>query len=153
MGSAVYAKSLVTEQVQVKIMLSLEMIGFFSDAAGSQHYPMPLLSWFYPARGDFIAVVGDLFEVSKVRNIKAQMRAASDLPVYSINAPALVPGVDFSDHLNFCAAGYPAVMITDTAFFRNMEYHHPGDTYERLDYARMARVLLGVYAVIVDMAK
>ena len=76
------------------------------------------------------------------------MSAASPLPVYSINAPAWVPGVDFSDHVNFWRLGYPAVMVTDTSYYRNDAYHSRRDTAERLDYLKMAQVVLGVYAYV-----
>jgi hypothetical protein len=81
------------------------------------------------------------------------MRHAAPLPVYSINAPAFVPGVDFSDQLNYWHAGYSAVMITDTAFFRNRNYHTAQDTAEKLDYRRMAMVVEGVFAAVMDLAR
>jgi Iap family predicted aminopeptidase len=74
-------------------------------------------------------------------------------PVYSINAPRLIPGVDFSDHLNYWRAGYPAVMITDTSFYRNKYYHTPGDTPDILDYRRMAMVVQGLYAVVLAVGR
>ena len=76
--------------------------------------------------------------------LKAWMRGASPLPVHSINAPPALVGVDFSDHLSYWAHGYPALMVTDTAFFRNAAYHEASDTAERLDYRRMAQVVQGV---------
>jgi hypothetical protein len=80
------------------------------------------------------------------------MRASSTLPVYSISAPGFIPGVDFSDHMNYRAAGYPALMITDTAFYRNPNYHAPSDRPETLDYRKMAMVVEGVYAVVLALA-
>lgn len=148
MGSAVHAKTLKDAQVSVRLMISLEMIGYFSDAPGSQRFPSAAMAALYPTTGNFIAVVGDMTSGLLVRGIKRRMLAASDLPVYSMNAPASVMGVDLSDHRSYWAQGYPAVMITDTAFFRNAAYHTAEDTAERLDYARMAKVMSGVYAVI-----
>ena len=87
------------------------------------------------------------------RRTKAAMRNAPPLPVYSINAPRLIPGVDFSDHLNYWHAGYSAVMITDTAFYRNRNYHTAQDTAEKLDYKRMAMVVEGVYAAVNELAR
>lgn len=107
---------------------------------------------FYPSTGNFIAVVGRLSEGLLVRRIKDTMRNAAPLPVYSINAPRFVTGVDFSDQLNYWVAGYNAVMITDTAFYRNRNYHTAQDTAEKLDYERMAMVVEGVYAVVVELA-
>lgn len=150
MGSAHYVRLLKSEEVRVRIMFSLETIGYFDDKQNSQKYPIGLMNWFYPDKANFIAVVGKFLEGSRVRKIKSAMKSANDLPVYSINAPATVPGVDFSDHVNFWSAGYPAVMITDTAFFRYDEYHLAGDTYDRLDYVRMAKVIQGVYAAVLS---
>jgi Zn-dependent M28 family amino/carboxypeptidase len=128
------------------------MIGCFEDGARSQSYPLPFLSLFYPTRGNFIAVVGSLGQPRLARRVKAAMRAASPLPVRSINAPRAVPGVDFSDHLSYWREGYPAIMITDTAFYRNPRYHTTGDTPETLDYARMAQVVDGVRAALLREA-
>jgi Zn-dependent M28 family amino/carboxypeptidase len=153
MGSAVHARSLSADRRQVRGMLCLEMIGCFSEEAGSQQFPFPLLRLLYPSRGNFIAVVGSLGGTGIVRRVKRSMRRASDLPVHSINAPALVPGVDLSDHVNFWRQGDPAVMITDTAFYRNPRYHTEGDTAETLDYARMAKVVAGVRQAVLDLAR
>jgi Peptidase family M28 len=153
MGSAVHAASLRQQGVDVRAMVSLEMIGYFSDQPESQRFPMSLLGAFYPTRGNFIAVVGRLGEGLLVRKVKAAMRRGSPLPVYSINAPNSVPGVDFSDQLNYWDAGYSAVMITDTAFFRNRNYHTIYDTPETLDYKRLAMVVEGVYSAVLVLAE
>lgn len=153
MGSSVHAESLRQQNVRVRAMFSLEMIGYFSDAPGSQQFPIGPLSAFYPSTGNFIGVVGRLGDWSLVRRTKAAMRNAAPLPVYSINAPGIVPGVDFSDQLNYWRAGYDAVMITDSAFYRNRNYHTAQDTAEKLDYKRMAMVVEGVYAAVVELAR
>lgn len=153
MGSSVHAESLRQHNVRVRAMFSLEMIGYFSDAPGSQQFPIGPLSVFYPSTGNFIGVVGRLGDWSLVRRTKAAMRKASPLPVYSINAPGIVPGVDFSDQLNYWRAGYDAVMITDSAFYRNRNYHTAQDTAEKLDYKRMAMVVEGVHAAVAEIAK
>lgn len=145
MGSAWHARSVAGEDV--RLMLSLEMIGYFSDTPGSQRYPLPALDLVYPDRGNFVALVGAMRDFGQMRTAKAAMAGASDLAVYSINAPRWMPGVDFSDHVNYWDAKIPAIMVTDTAFWRNPHYHRPGDTYNTLDYARMARVVQGVYAI------
>ena len=153
MGSSIHAESLRKQNIRVRAMLSLEMIGYFSDAPNSQHFPVGILSAFYPSTGNFISVVGRLSDWSLVRRTKATMRNASPLPVYSINAPIFVPGFDFSDHLNYWRAGYSALMITDTAFYRNRNYHTNQDTEEKLDYKRMAMVVEGIYAAVTELAK
>ena len=129
-------------------MLSLEMIGFFSDAPGSQRFPISAMQPLYSDRGDFIALVGGLGDFSKMRRAKALMSGASDLPVYSINAPASLQGIDFSDHRSYWGEGYPALMVTDTAFFRNADYHRAGDSHDKLDYRRMAQVVQAVFAIV-----
>ena len=153
MGSSVHAGLLSQQNVEVRAMLSLEMIGYFSDAPGSQHFPIGVFQALYPATGNYITVVGRLSDGLLVRRTKFAMRQAAPLPVYSINAPRFVPGIDFSDQLNYWHAGYGAVMITDTAFYRNLNYHTAHDTAEKLDYQRMAMVVEGVYAAVTELAK
>jgi len=153
MGSAVHTQALKAEGAIVRAMFALEMIGYFTDAEDSQSFPAPGLSLFYPTTGNFIAVVGRIGEGRLVRRIKKAMSSASSLPVHSINAPRFLAGVDFSDHLNYWEAGYPAVMITDTAFYRNPNYHTRADTPDTLDYRRMAQVVAGVYAAVLDLAR
>jgi hypothetical protein len=151
MGSAVHASSLARRKADVRGMICLEMLGYFSDKPGSQSYPAPGMGLLYPSRGNFISVVGNGSSWMFTRRVKARMAGATKLPVTSINAPALVPGVDFSDHLNFWKHGWNAVMITDTAFFRNPNYHLVSDTPDTLDYERMAQVCTGVYAAVTSL--
>ncbi|HEY5994536.1 MAG TPA: M28 family peptidase [Gallionellaceae bacterium] len=146
MGSARHAQMLRRQGRAVELMISLEMIGYFSDRPGTQDYPVPGLGLFYPERGNFVALVGNFSDFGKMRRLKALMLGAAQMPVFSINAPSMLPGIDFSDHMNYWAEGYPAIMVTDTAFARNREYHEQGDTWDRLDYARMARVVQGIYS-------
>jgi len=129
------------------------MIGYYSDAPDSQSFPIGVLSAFYPSKGNFIGVVGRLSDGLLARKVKSAMRNTTPLPVYSINAPQFVPGVDFSDQLNYWHAGYSAVMITDTAFYRNRNYHTAQDTAEKLDYKRTAMVVEGVYAAVMNLAR
>ncbi len=145
-GSWAHAESLARRGAKVRGMLSVEMIGFFSDAPGSQALPFALLEPLYTDRGDFIAVVGNLTQVGIVRQIKRAMRSASPLPVRSINAPAALEGIDFSDHMPFWHFGFDAVMVTDTAFNRNPHYHRATDTWQTLDYRRMAQVVEALHA-------
>ena len=153
MGSAVHVATLKKQDISVRVMFSLEMIGYFTDAPHSQSFPLSLLAAFYPSQGNFIAIVGKLDQISVVRCVKQAMRRASPLPVYSINAPRFLPGVDWSDHRNYWEAGYNAVMITDTAFYRNKNYHTLQDTPDTLDYQRMAQVVQGVYAAVLAFAQ
>jgi Zn-dependent M28 family amino/carboxypeptidase len=152
MGSAVHARSLRRSGARVRGMLCLEMIGYFTDLPGSQAFPFGALRLFYPERGDFIAVVGRPRDGLLVRRVKAAMRAGAGVPVHSINAPSAVPGVGLSDHASYWAEGYPALMITDTAFYRNPNYHTESDRPETLDYRRMAAVVDGVAAAVRALA-
>lgn len=147
MGSAVHARNLKARGKTVSLAIVLEMIGFFSDEKGSQSYPSQLLQLYYPDRGDFIAVVDQIFS-TKAQDVKSVINLCTDLPTYSINAPAAVPGIDFSDHRNYWAEGFPAVMVTDTAFYRNPAYHSAHDTYETLNYEKMAQVIYGIFKYI-----
>lgn len=148
MGSAHHAASLRAAGRDVSLMLAIEMIGWFSDAEGSQTYPVPGMKLLYPDKGDFIAIIGRFHDWSDTRKVKAAMRGSGDLPVYSINTLPVIPGVDFSDHLNYRAESYPALMITDTAFYRNPHYHTAEDTYDKIDYDRMAKVVEAVFATV-----
>jgi Zn-dependent M28 family amino/carboxypeptidase len=153
MGSTVHAESLRQQGVALRAMFSLEMIGYFDDAPDSQSFPLPLMRLFYPSQGNFISVVGGVGDGLLARRIKRAMRSATPLPVYSVNAPGSVPGIDFSDHRSYWNAGYSAVMITDTAFYRNHNYHTVSDTADKLDYKRMAMVVQGVAAAVLAIAE
>jgi Zn-dependent M28 family amino/carboxypeptidase len=148
MGSAHHAAALAESGVRVRAMLSLEMLGYFSDEPDSQRYPSAVLGWLYPARGDFIALVGNLGQTSLTLRVKGAMREAGTIPVESINAPQWVTGIDFSDHRSYWAQGFPALMVTDTSFYRNPNYHEASDTPETLDYARMAQVVSAVQRAV-----
>ena len=147
MGSVWHANALKTAHRQVQLMLSLEMIGYFSDEPQSQTFPVHGMEHLYSDRGNFIALVGNVNHLGQIRRAKAVMAGATDLPVFSINAPPLLRGIDFSDHRSYWSDGFPALMVTDTAFFRNHHYHRAGDSYEKLDYRRMAKVVQSVYAL------
>ncbi len=148
MGSAVHARGLVTEGRKPAQMICLEMIGFFTPA---QPWPSALLRLLYPNRGDFIAVVGRWSDRSLVEQTKSAMTGASALPVRSYAGPEIA-GMDASDHRSYWRIGTSAVMVTDTAFLRNPQYHAPGDRPETLDYARMAQVVDGIANAVLWLA-
>lgn len=152
MGSYVHAGSLKSAGKRAALMLSLECIGYFSDAPDSQAHPMRLLEMIYPTTGNFIALVGFYEDGLLSRRVKAAMQSATSLPVHSINAPGFVVGVDFSDHLNYASNGFVGMMVTDTAFLRNKAYHTRQDTADTLDYRRMGQVVDAVRAVVVREA-
>ena len=152
MGSAIHAKSVKAAMKSVSLMLSLECIGYFSDAPNSQNFPVSVLGAVYPTTGNFIALVGHYREGALAQRVRETMRSATSLPVHSINAPAFVAGIDFSDHLNYWNEGFVGMMVTDTAFMRNLNYHTVEDTPEKLDYRRMAEVVRGVSSVVLSEA-
>lgn len=153
MGSAYHARQLKQANTPVKLMLSLEMIGYFKDDADSQSYPLGLLKAFYGDKGDFIGVIGHFTNHSTAKQVKNLMKSASDLPVYSLNAPSITPGIDYSDHRNYWNQGFDALMITDTSFYRNPYYHiDQADSWDSLDYQRMAKVVQGVYLVVQQLS-
>jgi aminopeptidase YwaD len=145
-GSTYFAKKLKAAEVKVEAMISLEMIGYTDPRPGSQKYPIGL-SWLYPERGDFIGVIGNWNSSSLLRRFTRQMRQVPGLPVETLSVPGnggLVPAVRLSDHSPFWDLGYPALMVTDTSFFRNPHYHGPRDTLDTLNLDFMAKVCAGV---------
>lgn len=145
MGSAVHAESLQQDSVQVKLMVVLEMIGYFNEEKGSQRYPVGALKHIYPTTANFIAVVGRTKEFGAVRRFKKHMMQAATLPVVSINTPIIFEGIDFSDHRNYWSRDMKAIMITNTSFFRSPYYHTSHDTPETLDFKKMTDVVKGAY--------
>jgi hypothetical protein len=150
MGSYIHAKSLKDNDVDVKGMISLEAIGFFTDEKCSQSFPVPLFKFIYPDTGNFIALVSNVSSALFASEIQKHMKNAS-FNAQMLTAPASVRGVDLSDHSNYWKFGYNAVMITDTAFFRNPHYHRASDTADTLDYDRMAKVVQGICRSVLGM--
>ena len=151
MGSKRYADRARAQGERIEAMLSLETIGYYTDQPASQRYPFPY-SWFYPDTGNFIGFVGDLSSWRLVRRAIGAFRASTAFPSEGVAAPRATKGVHWSDHWAFWQAGYPAIMVTDTAFYRYPHYHAATDTPERLDYAGLARVTGGLAAVITSLA-
>jgi Zn-dependent M28 family amino/carboxypeptidase len=135
----------------VRAMISLEMLGYYRDEPRTQSYPPPL-GLLYPDRANFIAFVGDLGARALVRKAIGSFRRNAAFPSEGVAAPSFVPGITFSDHWAFRTHGFPAIMVTDTAFNRYPHYHLASDTPEKLDYERLARVTLGLAAVLRELA-
>jgi len=119
----------------------------YSDEEGSQKYP-PGFSRLYPSKGNFIAFVGNTSSRSLVREVVRSFRETTQFPSEGIAAPGWIEGIGWSDHWSFWQEGYPGVMVTDTAPFRNPNYHLQSDKPETLDYERMARVVQGLVKVV-----
>ncbi len=151
MGSLHYAHLCRSRGDDVIAMIALECLGCFRQEAGSQRYP-PLVGSLYPDRGNFVAFVGDLGSRSLLSRALGSFRAAAALPSEGACLPGGLPGVSWSDHWSFRQVDYPAIMVTDTAFFRDTCYHEPGDLPERADCEALARVVEGLVAVVSDLA-
>ncbi len=150
MGSYVHAKWLHDEKVAVLGMVSLEMIGYFTEAPKSQDYPSIIMKLFYPSTGNFIAVVGN-YNSSELINHFQENISLTSIDVESLKAPSFITGVDFSDHMNYWKFDNKAIMITDTAFYRNKNYHEVTDTIDTLNFEKMAEVIRGVYWALINM--
>jgi Zn-dependent M28 family amino/carboxypeptidase len=151
MGSLVYARAAARRGDRIEAMLSLESIGYFSDAPGSQQSPAPF-SVFFPDTGDFLAMVSNFRSVAVLRRARAAFKSATPLRVIASPAPERIAGVSWSDHWSFWEQGYRAIMLTDTAPFRNPHYHASTDTADRLDYGRLAEVVNGCAAIVTRLA-
>jgi Zn-dependent M28 family amino/carboxypeptidase len=150
MGSYHYARSLKERKEFVEGMICLEMIGYFCDRKGCQHYPLPFFSLKFPTAGNYIALVGNTRSKTLTSSFAKGFQKAVNLPIVTLNAPPVVIGIDFSDHWSFGKFGYRAFMVTDTAFYRNPHYHTPSDTLETLDFERMAKVVEGLTSAVND---
>jgi Zn-dependent M28 family amino/carboxypeptidase len=141
MGSRVYAAAARREGMRIAGMICLEMVGYTCRERGCQQYPFPLMFFGYPRTGDFIGIVGNFGSRDFARRLKHSFQRSRHLPVISLNVPFngwIVPSVRLSDHAAFWDEGFPAVMVTDSAFFRNPHYHRASDTMETLDFEFMA---------------
>ena len=152
MGSYVHAKALKESGQPVYGMISLEMIGYFDDTKGSQEYPVGFLTLLYGKLGNYITLVNKLHKGKFSRKFSRQFTRQNLIKTKKFNAPAKLPGIDFSDHLNYWHFGYSALMITDTAFFRNKNYHKNTDTLETLDLKRMALTIETVFRTLIDLS-
>lgn len=152
MGSLVHARGMAAAGERVTAMLSLETMAFFRDEGGTQSYPFPL-SLFFPDTGTFLAFVGDYGSRDLLHRAVATFRDGSTLPTEGACLPGDMPGVDWSDHWSFWQAGYPGIMVTDTAPFRNPHYHEATDLPGELDYGRLARAVVGLERVVDDLAE
>lgn len=144
MGSKVHAGAMKANQEQLTGMICLEMVGFTCHRKGCQSYPFPLRFMNYPQTGDFIGIVGNYQSRKFTASLMEAFRNNPALPVISLSVPFngwLMPAIRLSDHAPFWDQGFNAVMITDTAFYRNPHYHLPSDTMDTLDTGFMAELV------------
>jgi Peptidase family M28 len=151
MGSRVYASRSRQRGEKIIAMLSLETIGYYSNEKGSQKYPFPF-RFFYPATGNFIGFVGNVSSRALVREAIKAFRRNTAFPSEGIAAPSWIMRTDWSDNWSFCKEGYQAIMITDTALFRYQYYHSEQDLPDKIDYERMARVVVGITQIIRNLS-
>jgi len=155
MGSMAYARTCLASGEKVVAMICLEMIGYYDSRPGSQQYPPPLgalLEGIYPSEGNFIAMVSDWRSRPLLHRTIASFRAAAEFPSEGVSLPGWIPGVNWSDHYSFWEHGYPAIMVTDTAMYRNRRYHTTSDTPESLNYDAMSRVVCGLKHSVLSIA-
>lgn len=154
-GSTAFARKLKAAGKKVAAMISLEMVGYTDSRPGSQKLPVGL-SRFYPDRGDFIALIGNWRSNALLQQFAAGMRQVANLPVETLSVPGkgmVIPAARLSDHAPFWDLGYPALMITDTSFYRNPHYHGATDSLETLDIDFMAKVCAGVVRGVITLSK
>ena len=152
MGSYVYAGRCKDRGDRIAAMISLETIGYFSDAPRSQTYPVAVLGAFYPKVGNFIGIVGNVQSRRLVRRAIAEFRKDGKIPTEGAALPAFIAGVGWSDQWSFWKHGYPGIMITDTAPFRYPWYHELTDTPDKLDYDRFTLVVSSTEKLIRSLA-
>lgn len=150
MGSYVHAESLHKRNVEVFGMVSLEMIGYFSTEKKSQDYPMRILSLFYGNTGDYITVVRKINKGEFARKFSGKYKRTKVMKTKKFTGPRYLTGIDFSDHRNYWDMDYDAIMLTDTAFYRNKNYHKSTDTVDTIDFERMA---LTIDALVITLRK
>ncbi len=151
MGSRVYASRSRQRGEQIVAMLSIETIGYYSEERGTQRYPFPF-GLMYPDTANFIGFVGNIASRDLLRRAMTTFREQTDFPSEGIAAPSWITGIGWSDHWSFWEEGYPALMVTDTALFRYRYYHTADDTPDKIDYARMARVVTGITGIVEELA-
>ncbi|PKP20609.1 MAG: peptidase M28 [Bacteroidetes bacterium HGW-Bacteroidetes-21] len=145
MGSYIHAKDLFDKGIALEGMICFDMIGYFSDEPNSQTYPIKILKPFYGSKGNYITVVKKLFGGVFGHKVEKYMKEAGCIETKAFTGPKSLPGIDFSDHLNYWKFGYPAVMITNTAFYRNEGYHTQADTIGTINFLKMSQVIDEVF--------
>ncbi|WP_082891138.1 M28 family peptidase [Chryseobacterium glaciei] len=151
MGSYIHAKYLKDNNIDVYGMASVEMIGYFKDEKNSQDYPLGILSWIYGNKGNYITLVRKIGAENFVKNFIEGFKDSNQVKAKIFSAPKFVTGIDYSDHLNYWKFGYSAMMITDTSFFRNKNYHQTTDRLETLDLKRMTKVIDGIFLSLIHL--
>jgi len=151
-GSMVYAEAARRRGDDIRLMASLETMGCYRQEPGSQSYP-PVFRYFFPDRGNFLGIVSDFRSGAAMRRLAGAFRQRSDFPLQTVATFRFIPGVSWSDHRSFWVQGYPAMMVTDTAFYRYRHYHTATDTPDKLAYPEFAQATLGLFEAFVVLAR
>lgn len=148
MGSYIHANNLFKNRIPVKGMICLETIGYYNEEPNSQEYPIPGMSLKYGNTADFITIVQNKKRGEFSKQIESLMMNQNLIKTKSFKGSTLLPGIDFSDHLNYWNLDYDAVMVTNTAFYRNKNYHKKGDKLETLDIKKLSLVIEQLYLTL-----
>ncbi|GAB3534300.1 M28 family peptidase [Pontibacter brevis] len=153
MGSAVHARQMLNQKVPVKYMIAYEMIGYFSDAPGSQHFPDPALKSMFPQTGNFVVIAGHSSQKEVAETLASRMQKHCTVPVFPVAFPVTNGLANLSDHRSYSKHGFDAVMVNDTSFLRNPHYHMTTDTIDTLNFDKMAEVVTGVTGMLISMSE
>jgi hypothetical protein len=152
MGSYQYAKKCRERHEDIRVMLSLDALGIYTDRLGSQKYPFPF-SLFYPRRGNFLAFIGDFSSRKYMVETTRGFKKGSSFPIEAGVVPKWVEAAGWSDHLSFWRFGYPGIMVTDTGGFRSASHTTKEDTMDKLNFEAMSRIVVGMYGAIVELTR
>jgi Zn-dependent M28 family amino/carboxypeptidase len=151
MGSYIHSSSLSDSGIDVKLMICLEMIGYYSDEKNSQDYPLGILKPFYGSRGNYIACVSNFRSGKYAKKLKKVFNKQTEIKSKTLIAPSFLTGIDFSDHRNYWGYKMHAIMVTDGAFYRNKNYHTSDDTIDRLNFDKMGQVVNGMVLFVLQL--
>ena len=152
MGSLVYARACREKEENIVAMVCLETIGYYRDERKTQKYPVPF-RFFYPDKGNFLAVVGNLSSKPLVKTFTRHFMEESDFPIECVATFGFITGIDWSDQWSFWQCGYPAIMLTDTALFRYPYYHTSEDTSDKINNRQLAKATYGIFKALQVISK
>ena len=150
-GSAVYARAAKARGDNIRLMIAIDCIGYYSDRRRSQRYP-PLFGFFHPSEGNFLGALSNLASCHELHRFADVFRSVSDFPLEFLATTSLIPGVSWSDHRGFWKNGYRALLVTDTAFYRYRHYHSARDTPDKLSYPQFTQVVQGLHDTFAELA-
>lgn len=148
-GSYNHADSLKKSDKKIRLMVSLDGVGHFNNEENTQKYPYKFMHLFYPDKGNYISLIGRLQDYSVIRRMKKSFTSASSLPIYSFNVPDNFSPTNSYDHVNYQRNGFPAILLTDTAKYRQSNEGAKG-VVEQLDFEKMAMIVQSLYQIVMD---